>query len=136
MTIFLQVMGEFAKLDVFSGEDYYEAIFNFKETESINYKFVQFGSDNMIMMLNSGSVFIMMIILLVLSLVYIFLHMSAVKFAEFETMQALGMSLEEKKDFGYTKSSGEKLVIESYFDLSLAININIYGWNFYNLEYA
>ena len=129
-------MGEFAKLDVFSGEDYYEAIFNFKETESINYKFVQFGSDNMIMMLNSGSVFIMMIILLVLGLAYIFLHKFAVKFAEFETMQALGMSLEEKKDFDYTKSSGEKFLIESYFDLSLAININNYGWNFYNLEYA
>ena len=88
-------MNEFAKLDVFSGEDFYEAIFKFKETESINYKFAQFGSDNMIMMLNSGSIFIMMIILLVLSLVYILLHMFAVKFAEFETMQALGMSLEE-----------------------------------------
>jgi hypothetical protein len=58
MAIFFKIMGEFAKADIFSGEDAYGEYLNLKETEGINSKFVLFGANNMLMLTNSGSYFI------------------------------------------------------------------------------
>jgi hypothetical protein len=55
----------FANMDVMSGEKLYEIIFNFKETDPFNEKFetMDIGSKNLIM--NSGSFFILIILVIV-----------------------------------------------------------------------
>jgi hypothetical protein len=74
-------MGEFAKADMFSGEDAYDEYLNLKETEGINSKFVLFGSDNMIMLTNSGSFFIAYILIIVAFIFYVIIYRMAVRFA-------------------------------------------------------
>ena len=45
-------------MDLFSGEDFYEANMIFKETEPPTEKFAFFGVDNSNFMLNSGSFYV------------------------------------------------------------------------------
>ena len=129
-------MAQFAKLDILNGEDYYENYLSLKETVAINPQFIKFGSESMVMMLNSGSLFVIIVILIISALVYFISHRLCVKLSKFETMRKLGMKLEEVKDFSYTLKALEKTFIESYFDVSLAVNIQNMGFYVYNLEFV
>ena len=59
MNNFMVGMGSFAAADIYNGEDFYEKWFNFVETVAKNIQFEFYGSDNMTMLLNSGSYFIL-----------------------------------------------------------------------------
>jgi len=45
MALFVGKCMEFAKIDVFSGEQVYEFLFTFKETEPVNGRFEEMGLD-------------------------------------------------------------------------------------------
>jgi len=58
MSTFLNEMSEVAGADIFSGEDLYGWLFGLIETFAKNLQFEKFGSDNMLMLTNSGSYFV------------------------------------------------------------------------------
>ena len=65
LIIYLRISGDFAKLDILSLEDWFSDTFVFKETDPITKYFDLFmGSDNTIMVTNSGSFFGMQAIIL------------------------------------------------------------------------
>jgi hypothetical protein len=57
--VFFQGAILFAGMDIFSGEDFYEKHFTFKETSPINLRFEEFGIENKNFIMNSGSYLIM-----------------------------------------------------------------------------
>ena len=59
MNDFMVGMGSFAAADIYNGEDLYAKWFVFVETVAKNVQFEFYGSDNLIMLLNSGSYFIL-----------------------------------------------------------------------------
>jgi hypothetical protein len=136
MSIYLQNLAVFAKLDMLSGEDLYGEHFGLKETEAINDEFDRFGADNMIMITNSGSFFIVCVLLILAFFLYFLAHKVTVRYARNSFMRRFGMWLEDKTYFANTLSALEKLVIESHFDLSLAVCIGNYGFRYYNLEFV
>lgn len=69
---------------------------NLKLTEGINSKFELFGADNMLMLANSGSYFIVQILLIMAFTLYVFLHKFAVRYAKYDIVRAMGMWLEGK----------------------------------------
>jgi hypothetical protein len=58
MTTFMSYMSEFAKQDIWSGEDLYSTVFTFISTDPLNEQFEFYGSDSMLFLTNSGSYFI------------------------------------------------------------------------------
>jgi hypothetical protein len=54
---FFQITGEFAQIDIFDGQGYYNEWFTFVETPSLNDKFAEMGLDTSNFILNSGSFF-------------------------------------------------------------------------------
>jgi hypothetical protein len=54
----MSYMSEFAKQDIWSGEDLYSTVFTFISTDPLNEQFEFYGSDSMLFMGNSGSYFI------------------------------------------------------------------------------
>ena len=57
--VFFQGVMLFAQMDIFSGEDFFEKHFIFKETTPISTRFEEFGIENKNFILNSGSYLIM-----------------------------------------------------------------------------
>ena len=58
MTTFLSGMSQFAKADVYNGEEYYAEHMNLMETIAMNAQFEFYGSGDKLMLTNSGSFFI------------------------------------------------------------------------------
>jgi hypothetical protein len=136
MQIYLGASAEFAKQDVASGEDLYGNMFMFIATQGINHNFELFGSDNMVMMTNSGSFFILQILLLLNNLIFKALHVLAVRFAHYKCMRVMGTKIYKKAKFSFCLSASEKLWIESYFSIWLAICINLLGFCTYHKVFS
>ena len=64
------------------------------------------------------------------------LHKLSIKFSEDYTMRAIGMAIEDQQDFDVVLSSTEKLLLESHFDLSIAVFVQDYGFAHYNEDFA
>ena len=91
MTTFLSGMSNFAKQDVYSGEEYYPKFLKFKITEAMNAQFEFFGSDSMIMMTNSGSFFIIQGQLIVVFMIAKMSNTLAKRNSEYKRLRALGI---------------------------------------------
>ena len=78
----------------------------------------------------------MQIIILVSFLGSVLLHKLSTKYPDDYRMRAIGMALEDQKDFDVVLSSTEKLLIESHFDLSIAVFVQDYGFDYYNKDFA
>ena len=59
LKLFLEVCIEFAGMDVLNAEDTFEANLKFVDTPSLNNAFDFYGIEGMIMLLHSGSYFVM-----------------------------------------------------------------------------
>ena len=59
MAQFLESLSKFSQADIFDGEYLYEMMFIFKTTQVLNPNFELYGIDSLIMMVNSGSYFIL-----------------------------------------------------------------------------
>ena len=84
------VCAGFAKQDMWSGEDLYASVFTFIVTEGINSNFELFGSDNMVMMTNSGSFFILLFQILLICFILTTINKLAVKLAKYKCMRVIG----------------------------------------------
>ena len=91
-------MSEFAKQDIFSGEAHYERFLNLVETVGINNLFEMFGADNMIMLTNSGSYYIIQISLMVQCVVSFAVLKVALCFTKHKLMRAMGMRVQENSE--------------------------------------
>ena len=59
-----------ASFDVFDGPQYYEALFTFRQTEAFNPAFDLFGYQDMNLIMNSGSLPIFFIIMVLFGILY------------------------------------------------------------------
>ena len=69
-------------MDIFSGEEYFEMWFIFKETMAIGEKWAFFGMDNSNFIMNSGSYFVINIGLLIYFVAFWFANYIATKYPE------------------------------------------------------
>ena len=83
----------FASMDIFSGEDFYEKHFTFKETGPINDRFAEFGIEDKNFIMNSGSYLIMQLLLIAWHFARKYLHKLGVKYAKFPIFRRLGMMI-------------------------------------------
>lgn len=61
--IFMKIMVDIAELDILGGEFIYEFIFHFEDQEPLNPHFEFYNYQTMNLLLNSGSLFIILLIL-------------------------------------------------------------------------
>jgi hypothetical protein len=121
----------FASMDIFSGEDFYEKHFEFKETDPINTRFDEFGIGDKNFIMNSGSYLIMQVFIVVWVIAKQMLIEICIKMAKFSFFRKLGMFLGEHDPRAIKKAS-LRLLLESYFDVSICVFINLIA--FYECE--
>ena len=112
-------------MDVFNGEDYFEKIFNFKETAAIGEKWAFFGMDNSNFVMNSGSYFVIQGGLVVYMIVFFSLNRVCSWNAKNLTARKIGMFVYEDNYWTGLINGSIKLFLESYFDLVICTSINV-----------
>lgn len=117
--LFLESSVSVAQLDVFQGENIIDWMFRFKQTSPINSNFENFGADSQNFMLNSGSYFIFIVVLLLMSIGRYIINRFAVWFSQKEWARKIGMWNYSSDSNLYTFTANNmKLYMESYFDLA------------------
>ena len=123
--MFLKIMSTLAQADIFDGGTIYAAYFHLKQIPSINAQQEFFGIDNMMMLACSGSYFIIQVGLLIMFLISKGINYLAVKFAKYEIIRTIGIKVYQTSLISHLCEVSEKLFIESYFELCVAIFINL-----------
>ena len=91
MFLFLQGCILFAQMDLLDGADLFEAIFDFKETEPLNENFAYYKIEDRNFIMNSGSYFVVQVILFASHFTMSFINIIAVKFARNKHARELGI---------------------------------------------
>jgi hypothetical protein len=117
----------FANIDIFSGDELYEAIFEFKTTYALNDKFDQYGMSNKNFIMNSGSYFIMQILIIVNFFMKRLIKYICKKFARIRVFRVVGIYINDAsiESYDQIKKASLKLFLESYFDLVFAIFLGL-----------
>ena len=124
----MQVCVVFSNMDIFSGEDYYEMLFTFKETEAVGEKwaFFKMGDSNFIM--NSGSYFVIEVGLMVYILFSYMINKFCVYNAKYPIARKVGMFGHEDDYWNSFVDGSVKLFLEGYFDLVICTAINVFAF--------
>jgi amino acid transporter len=122
LTLFYSYCVKLAGLDVLQGATIYEAIFEFKETEPFNEVFEQYDFEDMNFFMNSGSM-----LLIVLFIIVNFFGANAFlkiakKYYTFKLCRKLGIKADANKKF---KVPLETLFLELYIDIVLSAFLNV-----------
>lgn len=113
-------------MDVLDGGNWFEKIFNFKETAPVNENFAFFQIPDRNFVLNSGSYFIILIILIANHLVYFIINGIVVKwYSENKTARKVGIWAYCDDNLKSLSLESMKLYLESYFDLVICACINL-----------
>ena len=123
--IFMEVSVIFAGMDVFSGEDYYEEMFEFKETDAIGEKWAFFGMDNSNFVMNSGSYFVIIGGMFLYMVIFSTVNRVCVVFAKNKWARKLGMLVYVENYWEDFVDGTLKLFLESYFDLVICTGLNL-----------
>ena len=91
LTVFLEVCVEFAGFDIFDAGNWFDDNFEYIETDALNDSFEFNGIDNKIMLINSGSFFVMQIIIIVEPIIFWSINKFATYFPNNHHMRALGI---------------------------------------------
>ena len=123
--IFLQAMIEFAQMDILGSEILYEEIFNFKETTPISQKFEFNGIGDKNFVNNSGSYLSMLIVLFFSTIVLFVLNKLATCLIQYSCARKIGVWAYKKCYYDSLEQQCCKLILESYFDVSICTFINL-----------
>lgn len=88
----------FANMDVLSGEDFYENNFNFKETEALNERFETMGMDSQNFIKNSGSYFILMILIYGQFFFKRLINKFCIYFAKYKIVRLIALKVHPEKE--------------------------------------
>ena len=125
LSAYFAISGVFARLDILSLEDWFSNTFDFKETGAITSNFELMGSDNTIMVTNSGSFFGMQGIILLRVLIWTIVSMIVGRLTRYRMARLIGMSTHIDDPLTSIKFQTSKLILESYFEVCLAVFIQI-----------
>jgi len=119
----------FASMDILSGEALYEKIFVFKETPPLSTKFEELDYGDMNYVMNSGSILIMLVIIVAEPLVcrganYLCLH-----FPEHFIVRKIGQKVYSERYSKITRDALIRLFMESYFELAMCTFLNIMAFS-------
>ena len=92
-------MSEFAKQDIYNGEDYYEEYLALKTTLAKNPRFMFYGSENMILLTNSGSFFVIQGQIIVIFVVCQMSNRMAKKLSKYQKMRMMGANTYQRSQF-------------------------------------
>ena len=124
MIKYFHICGVFAMMDLLSGEDFYSDNLDFKETGPVTPNFELIGSDNKIMMTNSGSYFVMNVIIFLEVLILFFISRTTQMCSRYKYARTLGISTYNTNPLASIRNSSLKLLLEGFFEVSLAVFIN------------
>jgi hypothetical protein len=117
------------QLDPFDGEDYYHAWFSFQETGALNDKYLLLGIDSKNFLVNSGSYFIICALALCFFWCKFIVNRIARCLSRIRLVRIVCIWLESNK-FPIPQFF-LRLTIEMYFDMFLAVGLQIYAfWEF------
>jgi hypothetical protein len=125
LTTFFNICAEFAKLDLLSLENWFAENLNFKETGPFSPNFETMGSDSTIMMANSGSYFGVQAFIIVRVLLNLMVFAIVRKCPKSKLARQTGMRTINSSPLGTIQNESSKMFLESYFDVSIAVFINI-----------
>jgi hypothetical protein len=128
LATYFSISGEFARLDVLSLEDWFSNTFNFKETGPITQNFETMGSDNKIMLTNSGSFFGMQTLIFVRVIILTIFSLLVRSFTRLRIARLIGMRIRIDAPLASIQNQSSKLLLELYFEVCIAVFIQIQGW--------
>lgn len=122
---FFKICMYIGQLDPFDGEDIYKDMFQFTEVEALNDNYILLGIDSKNFLVNSGSYFIFIALTLVFYIVKFLINRIAMCLARFRLVRIVCIWAESNK-FPIGKFL-LGLTIEMYFDMFLAVGLQIYA---------
>ena len=119
--LFFDTCAEFAKMDIFSAEQFYQNNFDFIQTDPLNQKFEQMGFETKTFLINSGSFMVFFVIIWSKYILKTLGNKLAVKYYKYKLMRKLGIMC-HKPEYS---ASLIRLVIQSYIDIMICICLNL-----------
>ena len=112
-------------MDVLYSEEYYEEIFKFKDTSPLSQKFAINGIEDKNFINNSGSYLSMLILLFLLTILLFIINKIATCCFKYNIARRIGIWAYEKCYYDHLEQQCCKLILESYFDVSICSFINL-----------
>lgn len=119
---FLEILCDFAKMDLFDLEDFYEKNMEFIETKPFNSKFELMGFETKNFLLNSGSLMLFIIMIFVNFFFQKICNFLAIKFHKHAFWRKIGVASFETE----FSSSMIRLIFQAYIDLYICICLSIF----------
>ena len=104
-------------MDVFEAESKYEDVFVFKETPSVSDKFAFLGTEDMNFTMNSGSLYVMFLLIILEEYTRKFINFIASKFPTFTLARKIGARYYQT-DQHYSRQAILRLFLEGYLDIA------------------
>lgn len=121
---FFEGIASIGQIDIFDGKEYYQTIFEVKETTSLNSNFELFDIEGKNFLINSGSYFIFFGFVIVFNLIEGILNIFAKVFSKQRCCRKIGMKVWSKSQTLDIVNELFKLFIESYFDIAICIMLH------------
>ena len=112
-------------MDIFSTENFIQDNFKFVPTNALNNAFDFYGIGNQIMLINSGSYFVLQLLILFRVYGFCFINLIVTAYPENHYMRLIGIKVYIQNPNGEVKSDSIKLLIENFFDMGIAVLLNI-----------
>ena len=120
-----------SSMDVFTMEEKYESWFDFKETTPLNTKFEFFDVENKIYTSNSGSLYILIVIIYGGALLRWIINKICLMFAKYKYPRMFGSYVYTYDNF-VVRQAMLRLILESFFDITFCAFLNMMA--FYDIR--
>jgi hypothetical protein len=115
----------FAKMDILSGESFYQSNFKLKETQPLNFNMESFGYESKNYFLNSGSIFLLQSGLFAYFFGFFVLNKLMTYFPESKLARMIGMKVYVQDPKTKILKAEHKLYLESYFEITMCSTLNL-----------
>ena len=116
-------------MDLLSGEELYEKLFTFKETSPLTAKFEELDYGNMNYVQNSGSILILLVLILLEPFALILLNKICVMCSKHYIFRVIGAFFYNKKPFSGLRNALIRLFMESYLELCMCTFLNVMAFS-------
>eukprot|EP00356_Strombidium_inclinatum_P000932 CAMPEP_0170510854 /NCGR_PEP_ID=MMETSP0208-20121228/65987_1 /TAXON_ID=197538 /ORGANISM="Strombidium inclinatum, Strain S3" /LENGTH=217 /DNA_ID=CAMNT_0010794345 /DNA_START=2269 /DNA_END=2922 /DNA_ORIENTATION=- len=109
----------FASMDILSGEELYEQIFSFRRTPPLSAKFEEMDFRSLTFIMNSGSFFIILILIFLEPLARVAITGLCLLLKRFKFMREIGIYFHTPSKFTLVREGSLRLFMESYFEICM-----------------
>jgi len=120
---FFAVCVEFAKMDVLDAGDKFQETFDFQPTQAFNDQFMHYGIESMNFLLNSGSIFPIVVISIAIKLLGFLISRIMLPCSSNKACRKIGSYTYESNTLKKTKNQLMKLFLEAIFDLTFCVQL-------------